>query len=313
MTVLRVLLCLVCASLVVVARASARAIDLGPTLVAAVSDGQRWIAWAPDARTTRLLDGRTGTLTDVPTPDGCSPVSAVGAGQLLWNCTDGNYGFPLLMHIATQDVSLPEGKEELLQSDRAYGCDSGHRWDGIGRFWIQSWCGAYHGGHEDLFNWRAGHYGDPPAYDDRHHVIDLSQPDGSRTLCDPLRLPRNPYPDATLVGEPLYLPIPYEPPWALPSTAEDQPLRIQRCHQHRTRRLDRCRFHCSQATIAGGLVTWMSGGRVRWARPPGPAHTIGASAPGLTLTHAGRFVIGTRHASVVAWRLPGAPPLPDGR
>ncbi|WP_354697326.1 hypothetical protein DSM112329_02950 [Paraconexibacter sp. AEG42_29] len=329
------LACIVAAPALGAAPPTLRASTLGPVSGAVLADGERWAAWQPDASTTRILDGRTGTLTDVAVPDAClaragAPfdagagrgLTAIGGGQLAWTCgTTGTVTtYPTLLDLRTMTVRLPAGLPTLLPSPASFylpPCPGA--WTGLGTRWVRASCPGEKSEYPLDLDARRGIVAQTAPILGRRTVDSLDTISRTRTLCAPVLASRR----QTQSGVRGFTQrSPQEASgWVIGTTPRRGPLVVQRCGTRRVLTLSACRPSCSVGTLTGGWIAWSTSGpsgvtrarqvgtralgRTLVLRPTASAAPVAAGR--VVLTDAGPF---TRRV-VRVWRLPGAPRLPE--
>lgn len=98
-----------------------------------------------------------------------------------------------------------------------------------------------------------------------HQYADLDDPGLTRRLCAPLVRSENV--DDTYGDVPQFQPYFYEPHYGatvvLSGTARTGTLVLERCGSRRKEVLDRCPGGCSSVQLSAGVLTWLSGKKVR--------------------------------------------------
>lgn len=322
------------------APATLRATTLGPVAGLIIADGDRWAAWQPDASTTRILDARTGTLTDVAVPEACRErtsqtvgagsgsgrgLTAIGGGQLAWTCaTTGTVStYPTLLDLTTMTAHLPAGLATLLQPvrDGYYRTPCVGPWTGLGTRWVRAAC---YGDKSDFpldLDWRRGTVAPMAPALARRTVGSLDTVTRTRTICAPVLVARR-RTQSGIRGSRADGPL-QAAGWVVGTTPVPGPLVMQRCGTRRLITLSACPRFCAVGTLTGGWLAWTStatttsGGLTRarqvGSRTLGRTIVLRPTASGAPVA-AGRVLLdaaGPFGGRVVRiWRLPGAPRLP---
>jgi hypothetical protein len=281
------------AALVVAATAAGARADTLPTVpfamsvVPFVTDGYRYAAYGPDAHTTRIVDTLTGSSFDVPNPDGCSSPTAIGGGQLLWDCNQ-------MLDLATRTVHRPAGLDAL--SDEFTGDTLDVVLISAGSEWLEGQVDGAHGESGFFFlDWRTGERRDRRL--GRAEVANLDSPTLTQRICSPLRRGTQAY----AIGEGDTLPglatAWYARPYLVTydGRSELPNLYLERCGSMRRAKLARSRDVVRDPQLGAGFLTWTSyrGGRPRaFAYFPDGGRKL-SLGPGIPLHTADRIFVST--------------------
>lgn len=202
-----------------------------------MSDGRRYAVWVQAGR-VRLADAKTGRTRSVTAPcpsgSGADAPAGLGAGRLLWYCTDG----PVVLRISDGTAALVPPPP--LGSDARY--DGG--WTQVGRHWLG-------GGPSVLYlDWHTGAMV-ADTFGPRRN-IDLDAPSLVHRLCPPLRRPRNRFRR--------YVSLDYAPPYAIGVGARNE-LLLRRCGTRRAVVLDR--YGGAGVQLTRRIVSWVEFGDVK--------------------------------------------------
>jgi hypothetical protein len=222
------------------------------------TDGVRFAAWRTQkAHVTRVFDASDGQTAVVGDPAGCgAPV--IGAGALLFTCTESHPGAAAGAWIVNLKTGLgrPAVPEQLLEDD-------GRFFTAVGRRWLQATLSSYHRQVSAFYDRATGEPYAGASPSGPHRQPDLDRPGLVRSICSPLRAPTDGFEDSAPQISDGYVPLLFSGRWALDmgplviSPSETTHVTVRRCGSKRHRVI--CRLACGSPAFIGDQAVWADG------------------------------------------------------
>jgi len=251
------------------------------------TDGVRFAAWRTEqGHATRVFDASDRHTAVVADPPGCG-APFIGAGALLFTCTESRPGAAAGAWIVNLKTGLGRTAvpEQLLDGD-------GRFFVAVGRRWLQATLSSYHRQVSAFYDRATGEpYAGASPFGPRRQP-DLDRPGLVRVICSPLRASIDGFEDSPPEISDGYVPLLFSQKWALDpgplvqSPGQPSQVTLRRCGSTRHRVI--CRLACGSPAFIDGQVVWADGVNLRTYR----------------LSDGRRLSLDARSGSVTgAWRL----------